>query len=650
MEDGRPPSGGFGIKESTSFRLRAAAIVLSTVFAVIGCFGADFISFDDSAHISNSNYANATSIWDYFVPKTGTNYIPLAFISYKADKWLHEGWSNALFKSWAPGVRLDSLLIHAGAALILWRLLARLRLGETRAFFIALLFACHPLACETLCWISERKNTLAAFFGFSALWVQSRAFTAPSAAPHSSCDRFAISGIWRQLFMSVFYVLGLIGKPSVLGLLPILVLLECAVLFPAFRSRLLNTNDAESPDIQSVNNKPSTSIVGFILLGGITLACLRVNLFAASTELTLPPGGSIFTALLTDLDIFSRYLFNLACPTNLSSMYYVKAVTSLGDPRVWIYGVILTATVGGTIFFARNRWMAAFGWFWFFSALATNANIIAIIFWMQDRYVYLSTPGFLIAMSECLAGLGQRFGDERKRRLIGIAFGSILAAVFMAISASRGFVWTSTFQLNRDAIEKQPLSFFAHYSLSCTLYPPGSRTKPGTPEYDAVQRAWKKELLTALYDCPDSERFNVKQGVAEELGKDAYARGDAEAAEKYFTLGITKLPLAPDFAEPHGVSLAYLSMLDLYHKRDPQIALEKAKEAFRLCPSDQARFALGNVYIACAQRNAQERATLLAEAKNWLDGIPKLSTLGEDTAALIREIDRALAEKPADKK
>ena len=647
--DDRRPGGGFIIRESTAFRLRAAAIVWSTVFVVIGSFGADFISYDDSAHIANTNYANASSIWDYFVPKTSTNYLPLTFISYKADKWLHEGWSNALFKSWAPGVRLDSLLIHATAALILWRLLVNLRLSERRAFFIALIFACHPLACETLCWVSERKNTLAACFGFGALWVQSCAFAKPK-PPDSSAMRFSVSGIWRQLLMCIFYVLGLIGKPSVLGVLPILILLECAVLFPAIRSRLFNNDDTGGADTQIEDNRPWTSVVGFVLLGAITYACLRVNLYAASTDLMLPPGGTIFTALLTDLDIFSRYMFNLACPTNLSAMYYVREVTSLGDPRVWIYGMILTAAVSGTIYFGRNRWIAGFGWYWFFSAVSTNANLIAFPHWMHDRYIYLSTPGFFIATSECLAGLARRYGDERQRRQIGLAFGTILSVAFMAISASRSFLWESTFKLAVDATQKQPLSFFAHYTLSCTLYPPGSLTKPGTPEYAAVYRAWRKELLTALYDCPDSDRYNMKQVVATELGKDAYGQGDAEAAEKYFKIGITKLSLAPDFAEPHGISLAYLSMLDLYHKRDPQVALQKAKEAFRLCPSEQGRFALSNAYVACAQRSPQERPALLAEARIWLDGISKDSPIHEDAEMLRHEIDKLLSEKPAQPK
>ena len=639
MDDDRRPGGAFGIEAATSFRLRAALILLSTAFALIGCFSADFTSYDDPVHVAEAELPPGATILKFFIPKTTFTYLPVTLVSYKIDKWLHSWWSEKLFHSWAPAVRLDTALLHGCAALFLWRLLVRLRIPETRAFFIALLFACHPLACETICWVSERKNSVSSFFGFSAIWIQTRAFMAPaeSTRPAAFAERWRIPGV------CLFYALALMGKPTALGLLPVFLLLETAVVFPQVRSRLTGKSAASN----AAPAKPLASYLGMATLVLIALACLRINISAHGSELSIPPGGSIFTALLTDLQIFSRYFYNLVCPVELSSSYYVDALRSLSDTRVWYYGGILASLIAFTIYFARNRWFCAFGWFWFFSALATNANIIAIIFWMQDRYVYLSTPGFLIAASECLAGLGQRLGDTRQRRMLGIAFGSIVAAVFMGISASRGFVWQSTFKLNRDATEKQPLSFFAHFSLSCTLYPPGSLMKPGTPEYAAVHRAWQKELYTALYNCPDSERFNVKQAVAEELGKDAYGRGDADAAEKYFNVGITKLSLAQDFAQPHGICLAYLSLLDLYRKRDPEVALAKARESFRLCRSDEARYALGRALVACAERTPQERPAQLAEAQTWLNEISQNTPIRQDAELVLRQIDKILSDKPA---
>jgi len=56
------------------------------------------------------------------------------------------------------GYHLTNLALHALAALLVWHLLRRL--GLRFAYFCALLFAVHPLAVESVAWISELKNVL----------------------------------------------------------------------------------------------------------------------------------------------------------------------------------------------------------------------------------------------------------------------------------------------------------------------------------------------------------------------------------------------------------------------------------------------------------------------------------------------------------
>lgn len=584
---------------------------------------------------------------NFFIPKSDFTYVPMTLVTYRIDKWLHFWWADKYFHSWAPGIRLDTALIHAGAALFVWRLLVRLRFSETRSFFIALLFACHPLVCETVCWVSERKNALAALFGFAALWTQSLAFGVPSPTSESSPQSARTIGAWRQPIVCILFALALLGKPSALGLLPIMLLLECAVLFPAIRFRLLGKETWNSNLVAGVR---WISYLGMAVLIAIALACVKINLFSHSGDIIPPPGGSIFTALLTDLDIFSRYMFNLILPVNLSSMYLVEAICSLTDSRVWLYGGLITSVIGGTLYFGRNRWIVLLGWFWFFSALATNANVISIEHWMQDRYLYLATPGFFIAISEFTIGIVQRSCGEQQGRKLTNILGAALCCGFMAISTLRGFVWSSTLLMSLDATQKQPKSFFAHYTLSCALYPPATHTAPGSPEYEIFQREWRRQLLIALNECPDADRFNYKQGAAADLGKDAFSRGDVATAEKYFNIAVIKSRSTPDFVEAHSISLSYLSLLDLYYKRNPETALSKAREAMRLYPSDQSRFAMGSACLACAQQSPQARSKLLKAARVCLNTISKNTAIREDADALIQRIDKLIAENPAELK
>jgi len=547
------------------------------------------------------------------------------------DYWLHGNWSVRAFNTWAPGVRLDTWLMHALAALFLWRLLARLRFSETRAFFTAMLFACHPVVCETVCWVSERKNAMAGMFGFAALWMQ--AFALPKLSSAQTQPGAVV--YWRWPVVCILFALALLGKPSALGLFPIMVLIEMIVLFPSVQARLFGTNENCSAPSRA---QRAASFAGIAALGTIAFACVRVNLYTHTGDLVAPPGGTVFTALLTDLEIFSRYLFNFVCPVSLSAMYYVEPIKSLGDSRVWMYGAVLAGSVWATIHFARNKWVAAFGWFWFFAALATNANVIAIVHWMQDRYVYLSAPGLWIALSECAAGVIARYGDERSRRTFALRLGAMVSVACIIMSSSRGYLWSSMFKLSYDATLKQPQSFFAHYGLGSSLNPELLRIPPGSPEYKERKEAWRSEFIKAL-ECPDAERYNYKQWVGAELGKDAFANGNAEMAERYYKIGAKKCSLAPDFLDAHVISLAYLCMLDLYYKRDPDLALEKARESMRLEASDYGRFALGNALIACSQANQHATESLLTEARNVLGAIDPKSGVRADADELLKSLN-----------
>src|SRR6184192_4512183 len=95
-------------------------------------------------------------IW--FVPRTTQQYYPLLYSSY----WFQQ----RLFGDSTAGYHLVNLLLHIGCAVLVLKILRRLRVPG--AELATIIFALHPVNVETVAWIAERKNTLSGLFGLAA--------------------------------------------------------------------------------------------------------------------------------------------------------------------------------------------------------------------------------------------------------------------------------------------------------------------------------------------------------------------------------------------------------------------------------------------------------------------------------------------------
>lgn len=171
----------------------AAALLLGLVFfAYIPAMQADFI-WDDNLLLTDYYLMQAKDgLQRFWFKLEAPDYYPLTWTTL----WIE--WR--LWGRDATGYHVANVAMHALGALLLWRVLRRLRMPG--AYLAAAVFAVHPVTMASVGWISERKNVLSIlFYLLTILWfLRSQESRRP----------------WIFYSLSLLaYVLGLISKTSI---------------------------------------------------------------------------------------------------------------------------------------------------------------------------------------------------------------------------------------------------------------------------------------------------------------------------------------------------------------------------------------------------------------------------------------------------
>jgi hypothetical protein len=199
-----------------------------------------FIPFDDPIYIRDNSIVRGGLTWSAF--KTawtvdwGGLWSPITFLSFMLDCTLFGTGSE---ESLATAMHAINVLFHIANTLLVYFVLSRAvqhgALAENgrggagsgaeasagggeirmRAAFVAAVFSIHPLRVESVAWVTERKDMLAAFFGLLAMasYLRYLATRAPR--------RWA----WYAA-MCLLFALSLLSKPMVITLPFLLLLLD----------------------------------------------------------------------------------------------------------------------------------------------------------------------------------------------------------------------------------------------------------------------------------------------------------------------------------------------------------------------------------------------------------------------------------------
>jgi tetratricopeptide (TPR) repeat protein len=408
----------------------ALILVLAVIAAYLPVWRAGFIWDDDKVVTANPvmiGLGGLAKIWT----SSAADICPLTLTTF----WIE----HALWGSAALPYHLVNVLLHAGCALLLWRVLRQLQIPG--AWLGAALWALHPVQVESVAWITEMKNTESTLFYLLAILFFIQDLTAPSGRTYGLTLLFA--------------ALALAAKSSTL-VLPFALLLCAWWIERRWSAR------------------------SFFKIAPVFLMSLAAGLVAIWTQSSRGAADPYWSRtwperLAAAGDSVWFYLGKLLWPQPLLTVYPRWRI----DASAWSSWLPLLAVVivFGVLWFPRNRWARPwfFAWSYFLAALLPVLGFANLAFFansfVADHFQYLASMAPL-----ALAGAGwKRAADlarPEKSPWPGIAAAALLAILALGAFHQATFyrsqetLWTHTLAFNPD-------SWTAHNNLATVLFRQG---------------------------------------------------------------------------------------------------------------------------------------------------------------------------------
>ena len=463
--------------------------------------------WDDDAYVTNNELLTAPDglrrIWFSF--ESPSQYFPLVYTTFRIER--------ALWGLNPAGYHVVNVLLHVANALLVWRLMARLRVPG--AWLAGAIFALHPVQVESVAWITERKNVLMGFFFLLTLltWIEFL--------------EVQTTRRWRLYLLAlVLYALALLSKTT-------------ACTLPAALLLILWLQK------RAINKERLVQVVPFLILG-IAMGLLTVwwERYHQGTRGPLFALGPIERILIASRAVWF-YLGKLFWPSNLTFIY-PRWIVSPTEPLEYAW----LAALGGlcaAIFFARRyvgRSLEVAALFF----VATLSPVLGFIMlytfrytFVADHYQYLASIGPIALASAGITTLAASFKESRH---------SIFGAAVCIVAALAVFTWRQSTMyadieaLWRTTIARNPGCWMAHNNLGIVLSQKG--------EIDEAIAHYRKTLEMSP-DFADAD-YN--------LGNALLQKGEIDAAILHCQRAVTIQPNDPEAQVALGNALLQKGLID----------------------------------------------------------------------------------------
>ncbi|HOI72881.1 MAG TPA: tetratricopeptide repeat protein [Syntrophales bacterium] len=418
---------------SDRYRMFLAALLLSVLVLAVyfNVQHFDFIQMDDPQYVVQSEIVTGGLSWDGMLKAFSTvqvaNWHPLTTLSFMLD--------YQLFRLNAAAYHWNNVLLHLLASLLLLGTMNRITKAFWQSFFVALLFALHPLHVESVAWISERKDVLSALFCFLTIYAYSRYTEKPSIANYSA--------------VILSYAAGLMTKPMLVTLPFVLLLLDYWPLKRFDMSQL-------KKNVHLVYEK--TPLFVLSAASCIVTFCVQKSSEAVVSVDLISLPARISNALVS----YAKYLAMTFRPVDLAVFYPHPGMPSLELllPSVAVL-VLITAAV---LFHASRRPYLFVGWSWYLGTLVPVIGLVQVgVQAMADRYTYIPLVGIFIMIAW---GIPDLLKTWRHKRIAMAAAGAAALCILTVLSWRQVQAWENSHMLFRHAVEVTRENSIAHSNLA----------------------------------------------------------------------------------------------------------------------------------------------------------------------------------------
>lgn len=401
--------------------LNIGLLMLAILVAYSKIFHAGFVNWDDQDYVFHTPDVRSVG-WEqmknWFASYYIGNYQPLPMFTYAIDHLL-SGTNPLVY-------HVDSLLWHIANTALLYVFISRLQENKWVAFFVALLFALHPVQTESVSWIAERRTVLSAFFYLLALIRYTSYVAKPSAKG-----------------MAIVFLLGL-GAMLSKG---------AAVALPLslFAVDIWLQRDLKSRRVWL--EKIPLMVLAFV----IGIVAIRAQ--AEGKFLGLHNIGWFDTVLYAAY-AYVQYIVHFFAPVKLSVIYpYPKEIGFIQ----YLYLLLAIGILSLGFIAYRKRWYVLCGGILFYTV-----NIAVVLQFVQfgevlmaDRYLYIPCIGLLFpAVYYLFAWLGKVSNQIMAKVTAGVLALALLVSTFV-----RNDIWLSDFNFYSAILKTFPDSPVAQYSI-----------------------------------------------------------------------------------------------------------------------------------------------------------------------------------------